>query len=406
MATVWKDILWAGKWTYADGRVLRVSPATIRTALANGTRMLSSGLDVPFCWEHQPDTFPRPVEMSSTIYGSADRRAEWAKNVLARVERYKTEHVPGRGTVLFAGFDDSTLSRDEIARVRACGKVSCRLDLDFEDARGSGHAYPGLSVSHVAITPKPVEPKQGPFLMGRGASKKTYYLGAAMADKMDDEDAIEPEPAEPVEELAEPAVMDGDGMDDMQGLSQLIEALRSRGDTIPDEVMDIAGLVIAIKAGGMKPTDGGGDPNGMDYSSGGPQQAPAPPMMMSQSQMAAKRPNIVQMDRRELSGRIKSLVSKGRISPVAAGALNREFTTFELSYTKDATVASFGLVAKIAAYEELPAGMVLSRKSPGFQMSATTKTAERPEAYDVGTATLAQTIAYQTELAKNHSVRS
>lgn len=410
VATVWKDILWEGKWTYRDGRVLRVTDSKIRNALANGNRMLTSGLDVPFCWEHQPDTFPRPVEMSSAIYGSPDRRAEWAKNVLTRVEGYKVEHVPGRGAVLFAGFDGNSMTPDELHRVQSCGKVSCRLDLDFEDARGHGTAYPGLSVSHVAITPKPVEPKQGPFLMGRGqSSKHTYYLGAAMADKADDEKETEKPDIEEETVPAEPDLdgIDDDGMNDAQGLGQLIEALRSRGDTIPDEVMDIPGLVIAIKAGGMKPAGdgtGGGDPNGMDYQAGGAQQGAAPPMMMSQTQMATTRPDVVAMDRRVVAQRIKTLVSKGKVSPVAAKTLTRDLTTFELSYTAG-TVAAVGLIAKIAAYEELPTGMVIAHKSPAFQM-ANTVPVERPGVFNLQNATLEQTIAEQTRLASAHSVKN
>lgn len=372
---IWKDVLWPGRWSYPDGRVLRVTGGDVRNALRQGRRMLANRLGVPWNWEHQPDAFPRPAaEMSAAVYGDRDRRADWARNVIAPVAGYEVRDVPGRGPVLFAAVEYGRLTADERRRLVKAEKVSCRLDRNFTDLRGDGTKYPGLVVSHVAVTPKPVEPDQGPFEMSAGwPADETFYLGAAaMADELDDDDAPE---GTDLETPAAPAPAAGGDDPDLQAL---IEALRGAGMNIPDEVMDLKHLVIAVKASG-KPAGGpagGGDPDGLDYSAGGggTQAGASPPMLMSQAAMAEKRPAVVEVDRHELKARIKRLLNSGRVSPEVADALMREHGGFEMSYlpTGVPQVTADNLLGRVAAFETLPKGMVLAKSQPkGFDMSHT-----------------------------------
>lgn len=361
---LWKDVLWPGEWTFAGNRKLKLKAADIRNARDEGKRMLKAGLDIPWCWEHQPDA--APVELSAVTYASPSARAAWARNTLDYVKDYKVENVPGRGPVLFAAIDKSRLSATDIDALQKCGKVSCRVDSNFVDARGKGTAYRGFTVGHIAITPRPVEPDQGPFHMSR-TSEETFYMGAAVAEKTNDDEDKKGDDAPPAEstEAASDAPVAPEGNSD---LTAVAEALRSIGLNIPDEVADFPGLVIAIKAGGAPQP--AGDPASLGGENGQTTTSAAnPPMMMSQADMQAQRPHIVKSDRREIGQRIDELLKTGRVSPPVAKKLKNEFESFELSYT-GGEVAVTGIVASLKAYEALPEGMVM-KPTAGFDLSAT-----------------------------------
>lgn len=358
---LWKDVLWPGSWTWKNGRKLTLKDADIRNAHDEGKRMLRSGLDVPWCWEHQPDA--EPVELSAVTYASPEARARWARNTLDYVKDYKVENVAGRGPVLFAAIDKSRLSAEDAAALEKCGKVSCRVDSNFVDARGDGNEYRGFTVGHIAITPRPLEPDQGPFRMS-STNQSTFYLGAAVADEKDDTPSEETPASDPAPEATETQTPEVNS--DVTAVS---EALRSIGLNIPDEVSDWPGLVIAIKAGGAPQSQG--DPAALATGeiSGASTATSNPPMMMSQAEMQKSRPHIVKGDRREIARRIDELVKTGRVAPPVVKKLAAEFEKFELSYA-DGDVAETGVINRLKAYEALPEGMVM-KPNAGFELSST-----------------------------------
>lgn len=362
MDLIWKDCLWPGRYTWPSGRELRIADADIRNAHNEGKRMLAAGLSVPFCWEHQPDA--APVELSSVVYSSPEAKAAWTKNTIEYVKDFKVENVPGRGSVLFAAIDKSKLNPSEIKTLEKVGKVSPRVDINFRDARGDGTAYRGYTVGHIAVTPRPLEPDQGPFQMA-ATSEETFYLGAAVAK----------EPETPDEPMAEETVETPAASPDM-GIQSVIDALREKGFNIPDEVVDAAGLVIAIKACEAKPESAalGDVPNVTQTTAAG-----GAPLMMSQAEMQATRPQIVAADRRDIERRFDLLVSSGRVSPPVAAARKREFSRFELSYSNGEIDAN-GVVAELLAYEKLPAGMVMSPNAKAaFELTAVPAPSLSPE---------------------------
>ncbi len=358
MNSVWKDVLWPGKWSFPDGRVLELTSDKIASVYANGKAMLAAGLDVPFCWEHQPGAQPHPVELSSAVYGDKDKRADWAKNVIAPAVDYRIKSDPARGNVLEAAFDKDRLTVDELNSIEKCGKVSCRLDKNFRDAR-DGKVYDGFSVSHIAVTPKPLEPNQKPFQMSQSC-EESFYFGIAQDDDGDDDD--KPVKKQKTDDSAADDAPKGGSTD----VAMICEALRGEGWNIPDEVVDADGLVIAIKAGSAPKSDPN-DPAGTGQAKT-TTAAGAAPLMMSQSEMYAQRPAIVDADRREVCRRIQILVESGRVAPPVAKQLQHEFSSFELSYD-GGNYASTGVIAELKAYEKLPEGMVM-KPGPGFDMSA------------------------------------
>lgn len=406
MALLWKDVLWPGRWVWPDGRSLTLRPDDVRRAHRNGRRMLARRLDVPACWEHQPDAYPRPVELSSAVYGSPDRRAAWARNVIAPVKAFEVrEQVRGgrRVPVLFAGIDTARLTPADLDRVKTAGKVSCRVDVRFSDAR-NGEVYPGYSVSHVAVTPKPLEPDQGPFLMSRGPAARTYYLGHGSRPMPKPDHDQTPPPADELEGIDEgggPAPdpePDGDEADGGD-LQALIAALRDAGLTIPDEVEDLKHLIIAVKACGKPKPDADPMAAATQPAGGGA------PLMMSQAAMAEKYPDRVENDRRNLRAMISLAFKDGQIPGDFADELKRELEGFELSYAPTGAVADTDLVQRVKAYRKLPKGMLIAKKQPkSHELSHAGRTQRSdPPGHLTGRETLDDVVKRQEELAKQLS---
>ena len=404
MAVIWKDVLWCGKWTMPDGRSLNVRPSDLPSVAANGQKMLASRLGIPWCWDHQPDALP--VEMSASVYRDKDRTADAARNIITtRTVGFKVGTIQGKPVVL-AGFDTSGLPADEIEKVKRTGKVSCRIDRGFWDARGNGTRYPGLSISHIAVTPKPLEPDQGPFFMSAvRSSRETFFLGhATMAkdsDKPDEEDTgsedtpietadLEPDGDEglpPVD--AAPAVPAGPPPAD-PNIQSIIGSAAVFGASIPNDgsINDLQTLALAFKIaaqmkGGMKPDAAPDD--GMNATPT-PEPGPNPPMMMSQSAMYQIDPERVKKHRTNLEKRIRRLFRNGQVNGPTCNNMLSELKTFQLSYAGQSVVNS-GLVATVTGIEKtVPKGTFLAPKQDaGFEMSQAGLTqVPLPQEFDSG----------------------
>lgn len=390
MTLIWKDVLWPGRWTYPDGRELRLTPAAVENTYRQSLAMGRAGLDIPWNWEHQPDSYPRPVEMSAGIFSDPQRRADWARNTIAPVAGFQLRRTR-RGPVLYAAINTERLSPDEVERIRRAGKVSCRLDENFRDGRGDGRFFPGFCVSHVAVTPKPVEPNQGPFLMSTGPADRTYYLGHAVPDMAKDDDTPPPKD----DEADDADAIGGDDAGDAKPaggqagkLQSILDSLAGCGITLPaDVVTNLDSLDMALKVyAATKQGQPGGDDQGLPATAGdagATQPGASPPMMMSQAEMQRKYPHRVANDREELRAKIKRQGRAGKVSPKVTEGLLREFEGFEMSYQSDGTVAPTDLVARVDAYDKLPAGMVIAPKQPdSHAKNKQTKILDRPAEFD------------------------
>lgn len=401
-----KDVLWTGRWEYPE-EVLTLGDRDVRQAVLNGNCMIGKGSAVKLCWEHQPNVVPKPASQWARELADPNNAATFAKSVIADATQFRMARGDGGKPIVQAIIDDSKLSASERQQIERAGKVSCRLDRNFRDP-ATGTLYPGWSISHIAVTPKPVQAKQGPFVqMSRSdwPSERTVFMGEGkpMADENDDK----PKKKEPPTDDAQPKDGDGDGEvnegeegdaggeaipSSPQGptgnrakLMRLMAVMNAGwGINIPETVMDFDSLILALETLAANPTEQPNDaaldpldPNATTAAPGA--GGSGMPMMMSSLELAKSHPRKVQNDRDELKGDIKALVRSGQI-PAYVGQewLEKvDAKTFTMSYVKgDNSLVRDGLIAAVDAIREnVIKGTFLSRKGTK-QMSGLGRTTE------------------------------
>lgn len=350
----WIEVLAPGRYRLADGRTVEYTREDTRNAERQGKAMLRAGLSVPLCWEHDPRAEP--------AYLSDLHKNAWlARGYFGRAADFQTVN----GVLFVRPAIDSPNDLEQFKRV---GKVSPRLDWDWTDEQGK--TWPGLTVGHIASTPKPVQRSQSkigsayPSHLSHaagGTSRRTDYLsqstrlpGAEMAD-----------PIEPVEGADEVA---GGGND----FAEIVAMLRDPnvGLMVPEGISDIATLKLAMQAAihtkhgppadAVEP-DEDSDDDGMDKVAGdqdGVQAAGMPPAMMSQINALYDGAAKAKTDLFE--HRIRKLQTTGRIDVDTATSLRGKLKAANLSHesfdTKTGKLKPQPFAAWIEAYEALPPG--------------------------------------------------
>lgn len=373
---VWKEVLCRGRQCDARGYWFEIGAKDIRDGLRNAKLMLSRGVPVPGVWEHQD------IEASHIPLDDAQKLAEWKR----RYAKYTFGHVAGarvndRGNLDLAFHVPDEADRKQLAKSKF---VSPKLYPSYSDSRGG--RYAGTTVAHVAATPTPVQFWQRPFgveLSRAGALYLSFTPGADMADETE--------------------TVEGEEASGKGEMGALIEALRGAGLNIPDEVKDIAGLIIAVKASGAVEPDGdefdmGGDDAGdmgddMDQT----QATAGAPLMMSMTHPDVNVRKQVQLwtgpEKKALEDRVKALFNTGRIDGAKARQLKRQIGTVSLSFTAEAEAVS-PVHKQIADLEKKPERSAWSGKAGkgGLNLSATRT---------VGAPSLGGSTAEGTEEAKN-----
>lgn len=326
MARVWKEVLCVGRQCDPAGRWYEFAPRDIRAALRNARKMLARGLSVPAIWEHQPiEVRDRPR--------TPGQLAEWKR----RYAKFAFGHIVDARINDRGNLDLLHEVRDpkDVRQLLKTRFVSPKVYPSYSDSRGG--EYRGTTIAHVAATPTPVQHWQRPWELSRGDALYLSYT--------------------PPEGSAVPDDPKNDGAKGAAGdLGALIEALRDSANmAIPDEVTDIPGLIIAIKAAGGSGGGGGGgggddddDDDGLnlDTSSGTGATAPAggAPLMMSTTDADGPRRNQAlawaKDERREIKRRIEDLFRTGRIDRPTARQLFRQSKAVEMSFTADAEAVS------------------------------------------------------------------
>ena len=310
-----KDVLYPGTYRLADGRKVTYTREDCRHLAQRLADMKAAGLGVPVCWEHQ-DVEP------------ADRLAHRAKGTLGWADEAK---VAPDGYLEFGVDVPVQADADRMPAVRF---VSPEISTDWTD--GTGRLWPGKSITHLAVTPHPVQPGQKPFAArlsrgGKVSDKVRLSLGDVMPDEKDDKKNDKPKDKAGADKPS------ADG-----SLSALIEALKEKGFMVPDEVASLEDLVIAVKAG---------SPGGAGDAPPPPPEEPvaeASPVMMSLTK------RVVDMERDKLSRRIDAL--KDRIGGKLAGELKAELSRERLSLDGEAKLKAGALLVRIEAYERLAGG--------------------------------------------------
>lgn len=146
MAWFEKDVLYPGTYHLGDGRVVTYTRDDVVHMAQRTKDMVAAGLAIPVCWEHQDDAVP---------LSAAELRARRARFNLGFL---------AKGRVSPGGFLEAVLDvplADDAQRLPAVRFISPEIRRDWID--GSGRLWPGLSITHLAATARPVQHKQQPF---------------------------------------------------------------------------------------------------------------------------------------------------------------------------------------------------------------------------------------------------
>lgn len=349
---IWKEVLLPGRQRTAAGEWFAFTPADVRRAAANCAKMLSRGVPLPCVWEHQDVEAGDPAE----------HRARYARHTFGHIAG---QRVNARGALELLHVVPDPADARQLKKTRF---VSPKVYPGYSDSRGG--EYRGATIAHVAATPVPAQTWQRPFALSRrGALYLSYTPGdRPMADETKDDKG---------------GGGTGGGGTGGGDLSKLIEALKGAGLNIPDEVTDVPGLIIAVKAsGGAGGDDLGLDDDEEDLGGAGTadtQAAPGgAPMLMSDARAEPLR----KATRRDLEHRAQALFRSGRVDRPTAEKLVREARSVSLSFTAAGDLTPTKLVARIEAYEELPKGSVWSRtggKRPGARELSDTRGVDAPD---------------------------
>lgn len=175
METFVKDVLYPGVWHIPNGRGGRkkvpFSRRDVRALQQRMQEMIAAGLSIPLAAEHQDQAKPLTA---------AERKADWVKRLTLGwaedAEVAPEGYLTARVAVPLA---------EDAARLPAARFVSPEIVHDFVD--GTGRLWPGPSITHLAVTARPVQYPQRPFQQVRMSNVIRLSLqdfgGGKMAEK-------------------------------------------------------------------------------------------------------------------------------------------------------------------------------------------------------------------------------
>lgn len=324
MSDSWYELLRPGTYRLADGRQVTYTPKDTANAEKQGKAMIRAGLRVPLCWEHDPEAEP--------AYLSDLHKNAWlARGYFGDVVDYKRGKD---GTLYYKPNIPDESDRKQFEKV---GTVSPRLDFYWTDELG--HTWPGMLVSHIAVTPRPVQRNlrrgaiSSAYLSHSATQRRdTHYLSqrigeASMADSMNSQmtDA----------DLDDTDLEGGDGGGgESAGPTEALELLKRAGLNLGPSCDSWDDFLVALRAAVHtkhgEPEEEEGDDDGLDAEAGdgaAAQPAAMPPAMMSLFTNAAKTLNdTIERD-------IVRCFKEGRIDKAAMQGLMKDLKSANLSHT-------------------------------------------------------------------------
>lgn len=363
-------VLIPGKYRLASGKVVRYTPADADNCVRVGNAQLKAGLSVPLCWEHDPRAKPDYLSRNAPGKDSDLHDAAWvAKGFFGHTKRFKKR---SDGVVVAEVDIPDEADARQFVKV---GKVSPMVARDWQDEK---HVrWPGLTVLHIASTPKPIQRHLDavsayPGRFPHGAESLSFTATITRSKPMADE--------------AKEAGEMGGGAD-TSVIAEIVEKLKELGIHMDGDIADLASLnshlttaIQTMNGGSATEPDGDempaeGDPLSDDTES------VSQPMYMSQlpPKLAKK---AAELKHRERLDRIEKLGATNRVPATRKAELVKEaeaellpFQADQLSqtdmakFTADLELADTKLDIVIAAYEALPAGKLAAK---GDALSHTT----------------------------------
>jgi hypothetical protein len=383
MTSFLKDVLAAGRYFPPKvGKHIEFTGADLRDLAARGNEMLRAGWGVPVYFEHGKGRVPFPLSMS--------KAEQQARGMAGEAKAFRTR---GNKLEVVVGIDDG-----DAGQVETVGYVSPEIDFDIRT--GDGRIWEGPSITHIAVTPTPVNTNQNrfrridkPIALSRYGSAIRLSLGDLMndddADDLDEtpdaenpgdgqEDEPEnPAPAAPGNKSTEKAAVDGD----------LASALEQIGLFIPADAMGSiaafknallisAKTLLAAKAE-MPGDDSPADDMPPDETplDGKPPAAAAPsegvpslpmgdgsnPIGMSRAKVDAlekAHSKIVAGHRQKYASRVSRLFNSGRVTPAVRDRIAKRIPAIKLSLNDNLEPEPNELDELIATFEDLPPGAI------------------------------------------------
>jgi hypothetical protein len=338
MAKFWKDALYPGNYRLPDGRLRNYQSSDVTHLARRVKDMVARGLQIPLCWEHQAEAKP--------TRSPAEQLADRARLNLGFVEDARVS-PEGYLEVLC----DVPVEED-VKRLPAVRFVSPELCTDWTD--GDGTRWPGRSLTHLAVTSRPVQHRQRGFQPA--ADRLSQSCSAADVERLSLGD---------YEGLAMPS--NTGGVD----LAKVISALREKGIPLPEDTTEMNfmdRLYVACVALG---SSGEGENENNKYEP----EAPAggtddlagvseetPTMMSMHASLKAYQNRLLAAERKGLERRIRDLVRHGKVSAPIRDKLLGELKTERLSLDAAGELKAGRLLARIEAYEALDGSPFLAER--------------------------------------------
>ncbi len=358
-----KDCLYPGRYKLPDGRTFVCEPQDVPHYAKRLRDWLAARLPVPVRWEHELATADGDAALSA---------ADKAKNTFAHATD-AVIHKDGYLEVKFPADDED--DRKKLNKVKF---VSPTIKWDVVDS--TGKLWPGPSITEIALTPVPIQHGQKPFTLSQaGKTMAPVFLSladyepikpvrlAAGAPPMDDTEKkagdTPPDAADdkPDGDGALPEEAEDAGLG--QKLSTALQCLADHGIVLGEETGDdletfLDHIITACntKKAAENPLDMGGQNPG---APGGDQGSPGAtevqgPVMMSGS--------LAKVFRENVKLRIDNLWAKKQITKPIKDKMLAELKTVKLSMTAAGEPIEQGLLARVAAYEELPENYTAFRR--------------------------------------------
>lgn len=140
-------LLKPGRYRLSDGRTVAYTKDDAKHVCNQGNKQIAAGLKVPLSWMHDPDA--EPQYLSNTKDSQLHDEAWVAKGYFGDVVRY--EMAPDGAAIAIVNVH-TPKDADQFQRV---GTVSPCLLNNWTDEKGV--KWPGLTIMHVASTPKPIQ---------------------------------------------------------------------------------------------------------------------------------------------------------------------------------------------------------------------------------------------------------
>lgn len=333
-----KDVLYPGTWVLADGRRITVTRGDLANGVRQGNAMLRENIPAPWCWEHDMEAEPAKFSGKNEWFA----KGYFGKTLGFCLSQTKLGPCVSMRVGLFDPKDKNQLDRVE--------KVSPMILWDYVDS--SGKTWPGMTIAHVACTPKPIQRNQEKFkavnsaaLSGLSARcSKFAMLGESKPERSN---------------MAKDKEGDGDG--DTKGFDkELIDLLGQAGLQLGDGVMtldDLKGRLKALIASGVTTSAAADQDDGTGLPGDGTGPAGVGPMVMSGLPEAVVKSvaGILDAKRTELINRVGTLFDSGRINKPIADGLKNRIKAAVLSLGNDGQIYRNELLTEVAAYEKLPA---------------------------------------------------